>query len=113
MANKGETSQWKIYEFNYICAVVFETDRTIGAPVVLPKYLKTGSNDIAIYKFLGYDDQLCMFRCISGFIEIVLNGYTDKDTRRMNKDIMKNYNCFYNTNFNVFERLTTEYKGIT
>ena len=43
-----QDSEWKFYEFKYICAVVFDTNRTIGAPIVLPKYLKTGSNDKAI-----------------------------------------------------------------
>jgi len=66
-----EDSEWKFYSYLHYEVVVYKTNLTIGNAVALPEHFYNQSNEKNVIKFDNYDDNLCFWRCLAVFIEIM------------------------------------------
>jgi hypothetical protein len=66
-----EDSEWKFYSYLHYEVVVYKTNLTIGNAVALPEHFYNQSNEKNLIKFDNYDDNLCFWRCLAVFIEIM------------------------------------------
>ena len=66
-----EDSGWKFHSYLHYEVVVYKTNLTIGNAVALPEHFYNQSNEKNLIKFDNYDDNLCFWRCLAVFIEIM------------------------------------------
>ena len=79
---------------------------TIGNAITLPEHFYNKSNEKNIIKFDNYDDNLCFWRCLTVFNEIMNHSGGKIDYRRFEKPAKNLFMKFYNIKY------TNDYKGI-
>ena len=69
---------------------MYQTNLTIGNAVALPERFYNKSNEKKLIKFDNYDDNLCFWRCLAVFDELMNQSGGKIDYRRFEKPA-KNY----------------------
>ncbi len=68
---KRSDSSWTFYCYLHYEVIIYKNNLTIGKATALPEHFYTNSNEKNLIKFDNYDDNLCFWRCLAIFIEIM------------------------------------------
>ncbi len=93
-----ETSEWKFYYYLHYEVVVYKTNLTIGNAVALPDHFYNQSNEKNLIKFDNYDDNLCFWRCLAVFNEIMEHSGGKIRYDRFEKPAKNLFMKFYDKN---------------
>ena len=99
-------SDWKFYYYLHYEVVIYKTNLTIGNAVALPEHFYNKSNEKNLIKFDNYDDNLCFWRCLAVFNEIIESSGGKIRYDRFEKPAKNLYMQFYD------KKYTDDYKGI-
>ena len=99
-------SDWKFYYYLHYEVVIYKTNLTIGNAVALPDHFYNNSNEKNLIKFDNYDDNLCFWRCLAVFIEIMEQSGGKIRYDRFEKPAKNLFLKFYD------KKYTDDYKGI-
>ena len=105
-AKKVEDSEWKFYSYLHYEIVVYQTNLTIGNAVALPEHFYNKSNEKNVVKFDNYEDNLCFWRCLTVFNEIMEQSGGKIRYDRFEKPAKNLFMKFYD------KKYTDDYKGI-
>ena len=101
--NKVEDSEWKFYTYLHYEIVVYQTNLTIGNAnaVALPEHFYNKSNEKNLIKFDNYDDNLCFWRCLAVFDELINQSGGKIDYRRFEKPAKNMFKKFITLNIQM------------